>query len=57
MKIKRADYERYETCILSDQTQASEVHALMRDNPHFKEWYLERAHAREVLGAVPARAS
>ena len=46
MRIAPVDYETYETLILTGQIEASELLALLHDNPEFAEWYRERAKQR-----------
>ena len=45
-KIAAADYETYETLILSGQIEAPVLLELLHLNPEFAEWYRERAKAR-----------
>ena len=45
-KIAPADYETYETLILTGQYEPRAVLELLHFNPEFAEWYRERAKER-----------
>lgn len=52
MKIKKSEFELYETCIRSGQVGQSEVFALLAENPEFAAWYEERLTKDDTAAAA-----
>jgi hypothetical protein len=51
MKIGPADYDLWESLILSEQVPAAALTALLHDNPQFRLWFAARAERRQGYAA------
>jgi hypothetical protein len=51
MKIGPADYELWESLILSEQVPAAALATILDDNPQFRQWFAARAERRQGYAA------
>lgn len=51
MKVEPADYDLWESLILSEQVPAAALTALLHDNPQFRLWLAARAERRQGFAA------